>query len=110
MTLLFDFYGDLLTEKQREYYDLHHNEDLSLAEIAEQAGITRQGVHDIITRAESTLMETEAKTGLIGRFTELRGDIDKALVLVGELLELTDDTRIREKALRIADILTHMKG
>ena len=51
MTLLFDFYGDLLTDRQKEFYDLYHNEDLSLAEIAENAGITRQGVRDVLVRA-----------------------------------------------------------
>ena len=54
-TMLFDFYGELLTDKQREYFDLHYNEDLSLAEIAESEGITRQGVWDIIRRGEDTL-------------------------------------------------------
>ena len=49
-TMLFDFYGELLTDKQREYFDLHYNEDLSLAEIAQSEGITRQGVWDIILR------------------------------------------------------------
>ena len=47
-TMLFDFYGDLLTDKQREYYDLHYNQDLSLAEIAASSGISRQGVWDNI--------------------------------------------------------------
>ena len=51
-TMLFDFYGELLTDKQRQYFDLHYNEDLSLAEIAQSEGITRQGVWDIIRRAE----------------------------------------------------------
>ena len=55
MTMLFDFYGDMLTEKQREYFDLYYNEDLSLGEIASNVGISRQGVRDIIVRAESTL-------------------------------------------------------
>ena len=62
-TMLFDFYGELLTDKQREYFDLHYNEDLSLAEIAALTGISRQGVWDIIKRAEATLKEIEAKTG-----------------------------------------------
>ena len=51
-TMLFDFYGDLLTDKQREYYDLHYNQDLSLAEIAASSGISRQGVWDNIRRAD----------------------------------------------------------
>ena len=70
-TMLFDFYGELLTEKQREYFDLHYNEDLSLAEIAALTGISRQGVWDIIRRAEATLRDIEAKTGLVARFRAL---------------------------------------
>ena len=54
-TMLFDFYGELLTEKQREYYDLHYNQDLSLAEIAASSGISRQGVWDNIRRADAAL-------------------------------------------------------
>ena len=71
-TMLFDFYGELLTEKQREYFDLHYNEDLSLAEIAALTGISRQGVWDIIRRAEATLRDIEAKTGLVARFRARR--------------------------------------
>ena len=76
-SLLLDFYGELLTEKQRSCYDLHINEDLSLAEIAEQLGISRQGVWDNIRRAESALTEIEDKTGLMGRFEETRRALDR---------------------------------
>ena len=69
-SMLLDFYGELLTEKQRECYDLHYNEDLSLSEIAEQSGISRQGVWDNIRRAEASLRQIEEKTGLIRRFTQ----------------------------------------
>ena len=68
MAMLFDFYGDMLTDRQREFYDLYYNEDLSLAEIAENYGISRQGVRDVIVRAEATLTELEDKTGIIRRF------------------------------------------
>lgn len=68
MSLLFDFYGETLTEKQRELFDLYYNEDLSLAEIAEHAGITRQGVRDSIKRAEHALREIEEKLGLVARY------------------------------------------
>ena len=71
-SMLLDFYGELLTERQRSCYDLHVNEDLSLSEIAEQSGISRQGVWDNIRRAEQALREIEEKTGLVRRFTELR--------------------------------------
>jgi len=75
--MLFDFFGDLLTEKQYEYYDLYHNEDLSLSEIAESAGISKQGVYDIIMRAEKTLTETEQKTGIIQKWIQVRSELSK---------------------------------
>ena len=70
MSLLFDFYGETLTEKQRELFDLYYNEDLSLSEIAEHAGITRQGVRDSIKRAEHALHEMEARYGDTERCAE----------------------------------------
>jgi len=77
-TMLFDFFGDLLTEKQQEYFDLYHNEDLSLSEIAEGAGISKQGVYDIITRAEKSLTELECKTGIIKKWMETRAELQLA--------------------------------
>lgn len=67
MTLLLDFYGELLTEKQKTCFDLYYNQDLSLGEIAEEAGISRQGVHDSLARAEATLLDFEEKLGLLAR-------------------------------------------
>ena len=55
MTLLYDYYGELLTEKQRQLFDLYYNQDYSLSEIAQTAGISRQGVHDTLARAEQLL-------------------------------------------------------
>ena len=66
-SMLLDYYGDLLTARQRECYELHFNEDLSLSEIAEQCGITRQGAWDNIRRASDTMEKLEEKTGLIQR-------------------------------------------
>lgn len=71
MTLLFDFYGEILTQRQKEFFDLYYNEDLSLGEIAENSGITRQGVRDVIVRAEAAMTELEDKTGLIRRFMQM---------------------------------------
>lgn len=67
MTMLFDLYGELLTDRQRDCFDLHFNQDYSLAEIAEQLGISRQGVHDAVTRAESQLLRYEEVTGCLAR-------------------------------------------
>ncbi len=68
MSMLFDYYGDLLTDKQKELFDLYYNEDLSLAEIAEHAGISRQGVRDAIVRSETVLRETEDRLGLVKKY------------------------------------------
>ena len=75
MTMLFDFYGDILTDKQRELFDLYYNEDLSLAEISEHLGITRQGVRDGIVRAEEIIKGFEEKLGLVARFGRISEDI-----------------------------------
>jgi Uncharacterized protein conserved in bacteria len=58
MTMLYDFYGELLTDRQKEFFDLYYNDDLSLSEIAENAGISRQGVRDVIVRAEGIMAAT----------------------------------------------------
>ena len=101
-SMLLDFYGELLTDKQRECYDLHVNEDLSLSEIAEQSGISRQGVWDNIRRAEAALKETEEKTGLIRRFTETRRGLEELKGLLAELEGLTQG-RAKELAGRAAE-------
>ncbi|MDR1253800.1 MAG: DNA-binding protein [Oscillospiraceae bacterium] len=68
---LLDFYGDMLTEKQREVIKYYYNEDLSLSEIAYNHGISRQGVRDAIKRAEEQLLDMEKKLGLVKKFREM---------------------------------------
>lgn len=89
-SMLLDFYGSLLTEKQRECYDLHYNEDLSLSEIAEQSGVSRQGVWDNIRRAESAMRDIEAKTGLISRFSGIRKGLEELRPRLGDLCRATE--------------------
>ena len=83
-SMLLDFYGDLLTDRQRECYDLHYNDDLSLSEIAEHCGISRQGAWDNIRRASAAMEEFEEKTGLIGRFMKTEEELRRILLLLGE--------------------------
>ena len=85
MSLLFDHYGAVLTAKQADVYEMYHNADLSLAEIAENAGITRQGVHDMLTRAEHTLFSLEEKLGYVGRFRMQRDNAQRVLSWLDEL-------------------------
>ena len=85
MTMLFDFYGDILTDRQRELFDLYYNEDLSLAEIAENCGISRQGVRDVIVRAEAAMNELEDKTGLLKRFMRMQDSVDAIVTAANEI-------------------------
>ena len=79
IAMLHDFYGELLTEKQSRAIDLYYNEDLSLAEIAEPLGVSRQGVRDAIKRGEKQLLEYENKLGLITRFLNVGEKLDSVL-------------------------------
>ena len=81
-TLLYDFYGELLTEHQKEIYEQFVLEDLSLSEIAEQAGISRQGVHDLVKRCQKTLEGYEAKLHLVEKFLSVREKVNQ----IGETL------------------------
>ena len=73
---LLDFYGGMLTEKQREVLALHCEEDLSLGEIAGEAGISRQGVHDMLTRAAAKLFDMEARLGIARRFSRIQDGLE----------------------------------
>ena len=77
ISYLLDFYGDVLTDKQREAMEEYYNADLSLAEIAEGLGITRQGVRDAVKRGEATLVEREEKIGAAGRYRALADQLDQ---------------------------------
>lgn len=88
MTMLFDFYGELLTERQKEFYQLYYDEDLSLAEIAENYGISRQGVRDVIVRAEAYMTEIEDKTGLVKRFMQRTPHVEAIESAVEEIKKL----------------------
>ena len=111
MCLLFDFYGDLLTDKQKELFDLYYNHDLSLSEIAEQVNITRQGVRDSIVRAEHTLQTMENNLGLVSKYGQLDQHIQeiaadvKALSLINSnFLQNPEISKI------LARITTHLKA
>lgn len=85
ISVLLDYYGSLLPDKQRELTELYYNEDLSLSEIAENEGITRQGVRDSIKRAENTLASIESKLGLVLRMENIAAHMDSLESCIAEL-------------------------
>jgi hypothetical protein len=101
--MLFDFYGELLTDKQREYYDLHYNEDLSLYEIAEQSGVSRQAVWDIIRRAEGVMLDTERKTGFVAKAVKRRKILEEAAQCAARLPECPEKQEILRKLKELED-------
>lgn len=84
-SVLLDYYGAVLTEKQRTVLDEYYNDDLSLAEIAENYGITRQGVRDAIKHGEATLTEMESKLGMARRAAAVHADLERLGELVSEI-------------------------
>ena len=76
-TLLYDFYGELLTERQQQVYESVVLEDYSLSEVAEDLGISRQGVHDMIKRCNHTLEEYESRLHLVEKFLCIRKQVQK---------------------------------
>ena len=85
-SLLYDFYGELLTEHQQAVYQSFVFDDMSLAEVAEEQGITRQGVHDLVKRCDKILQGYEEKLHLVSKFVSIK----KKVTRIGELTEFSD--------------------
>ena len=83
--MLYDFYGELLTEHQKQIYESYVYENLSLSEIAEEQGVSRQAVHDIIKRCDKILMEYEEKLKLVSKFHHIKERIREMNDLTGAL-------------------------
>lgn len=109
LTLLYDFYGELLTPTQREYFEYYYCDDLSLREIGDLMGISPQGVLSVLQRSEKLLREYEEKTGAVGRFRALNVQVERLREKAGRLMELTDG-RAHELAADIYAGLGELKG
>ena len=97
ISLLMDFYGPLLTEKQKSIMELYYNEDLSLAEIAELNNTSRQAIHDLIKRCYKQLLTYESKLNLLEKSLEKEKKISKFLDEVNEKYSLMDEDYINYK-------------
>lgn len=109
MALLFDFYGEMLTPRQKEFYDLYYNEDLSLSEIAENYDMSRQGVRDAIVRAETALEELEEKTGIVKRFQEQKRQLGEIESLAQAARDVSADPTVNDYLRRIQELANHLK-
>ncbi len=108
MTLLFDYYGDLLTQRQKQCFDLRYNQDLSLAEIAQELSISRQGVYDNLSRAEALLKNMEEKTGCVSRDISCRRVMARISALASGLCSHREES-VSESAREICSLADSLK-
>ena len=114
ISLLLDFYGELLSDKQRVITENYYNNDFSLSEIADNLGITRQGVYDNVKRTENLLLEMEEKIGLYKRFELMQNALDdissKATTIINENKSLDNiNISIEKNASDILQIVSSLK-
>ena len=106
MTLLFDYYGGMLTDKQRDCFDMRHNQDLSLGEIAEELGVSRQAVCDNLTRTEALLRRMEENIGCVKRDMLKRRAIQEILEAATVLDASSDPAFLAAKQRIVAAVRT----
>ena len=106
ISLLLDFYGDILSERQKEILDFYYNDDLSLAEIAENYDISRQGVRSVLKKGENILIEMEEKLHLAERFSSVQ---EKSSQIALELQEITHLINNEEISNKIQDLTSQIK-
>ena len=108
-SLLYDFYGQLLTEKQRQVMALYHEENLTLSEIAGEFSISRQAVHDTLKKAEQSLTEYEHKLGLVEKFvisTQALEEIEKG---IDEIAAAATDAAILKRLAKVKNIIVSLE-
>lgn len=108
MTLLFDYYGGMLTEKQQACFDMRYNQDLSLGEIAESLGVSRQAVNDNLTRTESLLRRIEENIGCVRRYMKNRDAVHQ-IEDAAASLENASESDVSALARRILDAARMLK-
>ena len=102
--ILFDFYGKLLSEKQYLAIELYYIHDLSLMEIGDELGITRQGAFDIIKRAENNLYKYEESLGLVKKFRSSHDGINRIISISNDIMEIAKKDNLHEIENKILNI------
>ena len=100
MALLYDYYGGMLTEKQRDCFDMRYNQDMSLGEIAETLGVSRQAVNDNLSRTETLLRRMEENIGCVKRDMQIRSAA-RTILEAAAVLDTSSDPAVADTAKRI---------
>ena len=109
ISLLFDFYKPLLTASQQQAVELYYNDDLSLAEIALEMDITRQGVRDLVKRSENQLFKFEEQLGLFKRFKIVEKGLEEICLKAQKINDNTSDNDIKNIAMEISSLAESLK-
>ena len=110
ISALLDVYGAFLGEKQRKLTAYYYNDDLSLSEISQNEGITRQGARDCIKRAENTLYDIENRLKLIERFENIRKKLEEIEYQANSILDIIPDTPDNSEALKRAEYIIEISN
>jgi len=105
MAMLYDFYGQLLTKRQQEMMEMFYSDDLSLTEIAQEYGISRQAVYDLLKRTEKILEGYESKLCLVNKFEQQ----SKKITDIGELVSRTKETKDLDLLDKVSEIIQEIK-
>ena len=108
LALLFDHYGGMLTDKQRECFQLRYEQDLSLGEIAESMGVSRQAVNDSLTRTEALLRRMEENIGSVKRYNDVRRAL-RDILEAAAVLDASSDPAVLDAARRIVAAAQSLK-
>ena len=108
LALLFDYYGGMLTDKQRECFDMRYNQDLSLGEIAETLGVSRQAVNDNLTRTEALLRRMEENIGSVKRYNDVRKAL-REILEAAAVLDASSNPAVTDAARRIVAAAQSLK-
>lgn len=113
IVLLTDYYGEMLTDNQRKFLDYYYNDDLSLSEIAENEGISRQGVRDAVKRAETQLLDMENKLGIAARSRHIKDGFSEILECVDEInnynMNVALSREVNDAIVRIKSIILSLE-
>lgn len=104
-SLLYDFYNEMLTEKQREVYELYNHNDMSLSEIADYLSVTPQGVSDILKRTEKSLHNYEEKIGYLKNYKRQLKQINEINELIDQLDNTDNNDLCLELRKKVSDLL-----
>jgi len=104
LTLLYDFYGELLTEKQKQVYEFHYQNDMSFSEIGAELSTSRQAVRDLLKRTEKILFGYEEKLHLVERFAQQQKAIRKMKVILDEIKIHDDNPQVESAILAMKEI------